>query len=980
MATIRLRLFGRPDVALDGRVEVLRAERHQRLLAYLALSGRWVERADLSALLWPAHSRDLAGTNLRKALHLARALPWAQALETQGSGVRFVIGCDINEFSALAREGRLVDALRIHRGILLDGFDDESNPAWTAWLADERAGLAKRWQELAHARLAQLPHAPHESAALARELLVLDPLDEDAVIALMRSQRLIGRTAEQHDTFRNHIAELSREGLKPSSRLVAFAESEVRASDDAGAGGFVGRDREIEELAALLARAECRLLTIIGPGGVGKSRLVKEAIRRLVPQFSDALWLPLDDLQHASQAVARLASTLEVAPGPQQDALAVVCSHSRLRHRLLVLDNAEQVEGLARVIERMLGTVSGLKVCATSRVRLNVRGEWLLPLTGLALPPARGLSDAMMASDAVHLFVTAATAVRPDFDGTANVHHITRLVRAVDGLPLAILLAANWARLLPVDRILAEIERSLDVLDAGEEGEERPEHRSVRATFEQSWRLLSAPELRALEALSVFLGTFSLAAAKEVADAPWPLFAGLADKSLLQMPDDGRCSMHPLIRQFADERLDAIARRDARDRHARWFHRFLADVERDFQVRGPKALNAVDADLENCRSAWRWTVNEVDSDALAAAATPLLRFFETRGRALEGLDLLSEALVVTEKTTSACAASVVSAISHLQFRLGRIDDAMASARRSLKLARSARSHTGLLRSLNVLGLCHWQSGRQTEAKRLLEQSLRIARANHSARAEVIALGNLCNVEKAMGNYERARELMVEVLQRTRELGDWVGVAIRLNNLAHLHQTRSEWALAREFLAQGLEVSEAHAITFIRPHLLVNLAHVEFFAGNDDEAERVAQRTLTEAREESNTVVEAQALLLLVRLAVRCRAFEDARALVREAVDCARRGGSIPLELDTVFCFAEILAGEGARRDAAALMRYYIDRPDIEPADRAVAQAELERLGSEAGRGETLSIDLDSLLTRIVEQTRESRVSRGVAAR
>lgn len=463
------------------------------------------------------------------------------------------------------------------------------------------------------------------------------------------------------------------------------------------------------------------MLTVTGPGGVGKSRLVKEAIRRQAPLFSEALWLPLDDLRNTSQAVARLASALDLAPSPQQDAVALLCANTKLRRMVLVLDNAENVEGLPRLAERLLGAVPGLKICATSRVRLGVRGEWLLPLSGLALPAVRGPASEQLDADAARLFIAAAAAVRPDFDPSTRAHDIVRLVRAVDGLPLAILLAANWVRMLPVERIVAELERSLDVLDAQEEGEERPEHRSVRATFEQSWRLLTAAERPALESLSVFIGTFALAAARDVADAPWPLFAGLADKSLLQMLDSGRCSLHPLIRQFAGERLDALSRRGAIARHAAWFHRFLADVERDYQSRGPKALDAIDVDLENCRAAWRWAVSEAANDALATSATTLFRYFEIRGRALEGLELLGEATaVIGSKTTTACAASVVSAIAHLQYRVYRNDDAIATARRALKLARAAGNRVARLRSMNVLGLCYWQAGRHAEAKRFLD--------------------------------------------------------------------------------------------------------------------------------------------------------------------------------------------------------------------------------------------------------------------
>ena len=973
---IRMRLFGRPDVSDGDAVSVLRPERHHRLLAYLALHGGWIERSELSTLFWPAHARGLAQANLRKALHLARALPWARGVETQGNAVRFVVASDVHDFEVSAREGRVADALRLGRGELLDGFDDAGNPGWSDWLAGERARFADRWQALARTRLQEPATAPHERAALARELLAVDPLDEDAVIALLEAQRLAGRSAEQRDTYRHYADELLREtGLAPSSRVSECLDAD---RGDRGAGGFVGREREIEELVALLGRAECRVLTVTGPGGVGKSRLLKEAIRRRSSLFSASVWLPLDDLRTAPQAVARLASALGLVPGAKQDAMALVCSHTKLRRMVLLFDNAENIEGLARMLERLLAEVPGLKICATSRERLAVPGEWLLPLAGLALPASRETLAAQMEADAPRLFIAAALAVRPDFDPPAHAPAIVRLVRAVDGLPLAILLAANWVRRLPVAQILAELERSLDVLEAGEEGEERPEHRSVRATFDQSWILLAPAERGALLALSVFVGAFSLAAARAVADVPLPLLAGLADRSLLQLLDNGRCSLHPLIRQFAGEHLDTAGRREANARHARWFHGVLAEVDRDYQARGPKALDALDADLENCRGAWRWAVEEAASDALAAGATTFFRYFEVRGRAREGLELVSEALAAASKTTTATAASVVSAIAHLQYRVYRNDDAIATARRALKLARASGNRVARLRSLNVLGLCSWQAGRPREAKRFLDQSLVLARESNDARAAVIAMGNLGVIEQAMGNYDRARELMTEVLGRAREIGDWAGVTTRLTSLAHLHQIREEWDLARRCIEEGLALCDRHAITFTRPHLLVNLAHVAFFTSDFDEAERVARKTVVEARHDDNGNVETTALLLLVRLAVRRREFDAARALIRDAIAIAARCGSMSLELDAVFCFAEVLAGEGARRDAAALMRYYIARPETEPGDRALVQAELDRLGTDAGDAPPPTLELAALLGSIVAQA--SRTSPSALSR
>jgi hypothetical protein len=269
-----------------------------------------------------------------------------------------------------------------------------------------------------------------------------------------------------------------------------------------------------------------------------------------------------------------------------------------------------------------------------------------------------------------------------------------------------------------------------------------------------------------------------------------------------------------------------------------------------------------------------------------------------------------------------------------------LDDAAVSARHGLKCARDAQVRRTLVRCLNVLALCHWQQGRNVEAQRILEQSLRHARTLHDGRAETTALGNLASVEKALGRYERARVLMLEVLERQRELGDWIGVVVRLNDLAALHQARQEWAPALGYLQEGLALSERHALAFVRPHLLVNLALLSFFDGRLDDAERIGRQVLDEGRAAANRQVEATALLHLVRVAVKRGRLAEARALLCEAIALTTATQIVPMQLDAVFCFAEILAAAGDGHDAAALFRYYIERPDLEPGDRALGEAGL----------------------------------------
>ena len=195
-----LRLLGRPRVEHAGTSVALPAERRCQLLLLLALRRDWVARAELAALFWPVHRADLAATNLRKALHLARALPWAAALEAQGDAVRFTIPTDLQAVEQAAREGRVADALQRCDGTLLDGMDDTSNAAWTEWLDAERAQHQRRWHALTRARLRELEGNPGERALFAARLLEADPLDEDAVVALLSAQQALGQTDRQRES------------------------------------------------------------------------------------------------------------------------------------------------------------------------------------------------------------------------------------------------------------------------------------------------------------------------------------------------------------------------------------------------------------------------------------------------------------------------------------------------------------------------------------------------------------------------------------------------------------------------------------------------------------------------------------------------------------------------------------------------------------------------------------------------------------
>jgi ATP/maltotriose-dependent transcriptional regulator MalT len=218
--------------------------------------------------------------------------------------------------------------------------------------------------------------------------------------------------------------------------------------------------------------------------------------------------------------------------------------------------------------------------------------------------------------------------------------------------------------------------------------------------------------------------------------------------------------------------------------------------------------------------------------------------------------------------------------------------------------------------------------------------------------------------------------MLQVLDRQRELGDWIGVAVRLNDLAALHQARGQWAPALRYLQEGLSVSEQHGIAFVRPHLMINLAMVSFFDGRLDDAERIGQQVLVEARHAANRQAEATALLHLVRVAVRRKDLAAARTLLVDALAVTGAMASVPMQLDGVFCYAEIVVAEGDSRTAAGLMRYYVARPEVEPGDRALAETSLAGLPADAAAPD---LPLEALLGQIERQLRQSTADTSTAA-
>ena len=975
--TARLILFGAPAIERGAASVVLPFERRSQLLAFLGLKRTWVGRAELAALLWPEQDARLAYANLRKTLFRLQSAPWAPEIEAQGGALRLAVETDVAAFERALRETRGSDAVALRRGELLAGFEDDRNESWTSWLGFERERLRNAWRTAVLSRLADEVE-PGEGIALSARLLDADPLDEAALRAHMSWLARDGQAARARQAYREFTGRLERDlGLAPPAELKALHESlgstiasaplDPPKKAAAPADGFVGRAVELRRIATLLSQGDCRLLTVVGPGGVGKTRLVQRALPQIAPGHPDgALFVPLDDIVSGGGLGGRIARELGVRLQGGKEPLDQITEYLRDRRVLLVLDNFEQLASEASILETLLRAAPELRIVVTSRTRLALSMEWLLPLEGLLCPELED-GDRLEAFDAARLFVQAAQRVEPALVPAVEATSIVEICRQVEGLPLALELAASWTRVLSCEAIATELRRGGELLHAVDTTHPA-RHASIEVIFDHSWRLLGASERDALSRLSVFRGGFTAEAARAVAGASLPVLGALADKSLLRK-EDARIFMHPLVAQLAALRLGDGDLRAATERaHAVYFHRLVAQLTRGIEDGDRDALQWVEIELENCRIAWRWAIAQGGTDALARSATILLYFWDHRGRLEEGLSLLREALHSEAAQADAkFTALLLGAAAHLQYRLDRYPEAEATAARALALAE--RDRATKMQCLKVLAACSLRRGRHADAKRYYQQALRQAPESTDPHNAAALLDNLALVEKEMGDYDEALRLSIRSLAQHRRLRDAAGEALGLNNLGALYFDRKEFESAGAHLREGLAICDRHGLVSTRGLILANLTEHAIRANDDDAAAAYAHRALDVARTAGNRFVESWLLLQLARLALRRGDPPAARAHLAAALGIAVAVGGPVLQVAGVACFAELLAAQGELECARRVLAFAAKHPATNAAQNAELRAQLAALPPATNADSAWpAIELDELVHRIVVES------------
>lgn len=969
-------LFGPPSIERGGRSFALPFERRSQLVVFLAMKRAWVGRAELAALLWPEQETRLAYTNLRKTLFRLQSAQWLPAIESQGGALRLVAEADVLAFETALREQRIEQALALRRGELLTGYEDDANEAWSSWLAFERDRLRAAWRGAALDHLGTGLDAGR-AIDLSARLLAADPLDETALRAHMAWLARGGQSARARQAYRDFVARLEQDlGLPPSADLKALHDSLGSAAPPPAASsagrvpdaGFVGRAVELRRMVGLLTGEDCRLLSLVGPGGAGKTRLAQRALPELASAHPDgASFVALEDVASRDELVSRLARDLHVRLVGGAEPLDHVVAFLRGRRTLLVLDNFEQLLPAASVLEQLLQACPELRIVVTSRVRLALPGEWLLPVEGLPCPEAED-RDRLETFDAARLFVQAAQRVEPALVPSVEAISIVDICRRVGGLPLALELAAAWTRVLSCDAIAAELRSGTELLHAVD-ASQPTRHASLAIVFDQSWRLLSAVERDALARLSVFHGGFSAEAGRAVAGAPMPVLGALADKSLLRK-EDARIFMHPMVGQLAALRLgDGDARASTERAHAAYFLRLLGELTRGAGAGDRDTLLRIDVEFDNCKAAWRWAVAHDDRDGLRRSARTLEHFCDHRGRFVEGADLLREALDSQAiEADGKLASLLLAATAHLMYRLDDYVEAEALAARGLAAARAARDRDRKSQCLNVLGEVALRLGRLADAKRCFAEARELGLSSTNPQGAAGVLDNLALVEKMMGHDAEALQLSLQSLAAHRRGGDAAGEALCLNNLATLYLVKRDYALAGAHLAQAMAIADRHGLAATRGLLLANLIEVATMTGDLDAAESHARLALELAEGAGNRYLASYVRLHFVQIALRRLNLDSARSELAASLRVAAAMQRPAFLLDGVTLFAEMLRAQDENLCARRVLSFAAGHPSASAMQRNEIRDRLSQLP--AGEPETAwpAITLDELVHRIVVES------------
>ncbi|MGD2252401.1 MAG: BTAD domain-containing putative transcriptional regulator, partial [Anaerolineales bacterium] len=877
----------------------------------LAVTSRRHAREKVAELLWSGLSQGSAMANLRVVLTSLR-----KEIGTYLDVDRFSVGLDPSAeiwvdavaFEQFLESGDLTAALALYRGDFLESYHISRAEGFEDWTIQQRERLRQAainaYQQIAQLLIRREKY--DEAFSYAQKLLAMNPLMEAAHRNLMRLYAWTDRrqaALRQYEYCKEILAqELAVEPAAATTELYEAILHEVPLPElstpdrqnnlPTPLTPFVGRREEIAQICALLEGTTARLLTLVGLGGSGKSRLAIEVARRQLDNFKDGVfYVSLVGLEAEQSILPGLAEAMDFHLTAFIEALPQVINYLRQKNTLLIFDNFEHLPGGAGIVASLLESAPEIKVLATSRRVLNVHGEHVCRVQGLRFPAENKIEDPSN-YDSIKLFVQCVERSKGDFRPTqTDLRAIVQISRLVEGMPLALELSASWMNTMPAAAIAQKIEKDVSFLTADLEGL-ASRHRSMRAVLERTWSMLNSSKRTALTRLSVFRGGFDRQAALQVAEVDDAMLRRLLSDNVITRHPLGRFSMHELLRLFAEEKLESTAgdMEKARDAHAQCFLEFIRAHEND--IMSGRLQDAL-KELKNIQAAYRWAAERPLPGWIRQTFWAVNSIYLFQGRLAEGIAAHSLALE----------------------RLGP-----SRGDREVEIA------YGVIFAL--LGFLSSSTSGTEQAQVHIDLSRRLLQSQEAplerATADVAALyfTNLRYRQR-----EEATKLCEETLARFRSCGCMWGEVLTLNIQGSICLEQGSIQESLACFEQSHEISRRHNHTFGLAHALDGLGRVNFYRGEYESARQYFRKSLEEHRAIAFRHREAEVQNFLADACLAAGNVEEATANYQGALQIYQEVGALidacGVQLDLAACLMRIEDRENAAR---CLQRAYRDLP------------------------------------------------------
>ncbi|MCA9897126.1 MAG: tetratricopeptide repeat protein [Ardenticatenaceae bacterium] len=929
---LKIHLFGTMQVLSDGQpITGFASRKAEALLAYLLLNPQPHPRDTLADLLWDDRTQKQALGNLRVLLsNLRQLLPDLLLIERQTvqRNPDYPLLLDTAALQAalvlLDETGTgkktavpLQSALQNYRGPLLAGLFLRDARRFEEWLLVAR----ERWQQQALRGLHQL--ALHQfsfgdlsaAAQTAHKLVELDPLRERSQQLLLRVLARQGHSnaaLQQYQQFANLLqAELGVPPAPETERLyqhIRQARTSPARPLPQENGSLVGRQAELVAIQQRLDDPATRLVTLLGLGGMGKTRLALAiAHLRRRDYLNGVCFVPLAAVTNGDELETAVTQALGLEMGAKNSHLR---DFLRERELLLVLDNVEQlVDEVVDWIRPLLTQAHDVQFLVTSRERLQLREEWALPLSGLPLDETEA---------ALNLLRQRAAQFAPDLpDDDATLAALRHICQLVDGVPLALELAAAALAYHSPAHVADELHRNLDFLRT--HLRDLPaRHRSMRAVFAHSWQLLTAAEQRGFAQMAVFHGGFNLAAATAVTQSDRFVLESLLAKSLIQRQANGRYSLHELLRQFAAEKLaeDGELETAVRQAHATYFATHLQTHLPEMGAATDAGLQAIAQEFENVQAAWRYWVLLGEETAVQQMLGGLTAYFYIRGLFHPGLVALTQAVEAFADVSTHLRAEIQVRQALFLTEIGAYEAAIVAADEAVALsgADSVAAIANLCR-----GYAHWSQGNYEAAKPELEQAIVQAKTADFGWVAAQSLNTLGNVLLDQGETAAAQAAHQQALAQAAKIGQQRLEASARINLGNDFWHAGEFAAAHAQFEQALTICQAAGIRQIESLAHLNIGLVDSELGDFTSSVAHIERALALSRKVGDRRGEGNALLNLLVVFMELNRVDEVADLLPDALAVCRAVGDQQGEAMALDLSAHIQLLTGAFAESGAIL-------------------------------------------------------------